>query len=321
MKKEIGFVLAVLFVFALPGTFAISTDLKSSYQPGETIIIKISGNILEPIKMRDVLFKRGHVGISLEYNVLKIGGGYYIWANAPTSENNYTLEINNLATTVEGQARQITFEQNFSVLGNKTDYYIKPGAIYTSSDFEITAFLNEDIEKIIEINFISASDFVLKPGENKLSFSIDEIEETGVYNLTIGKYILPAEIIANVTKKVEFINASWENESIEYKNLSDEKIEDIVSAEEDVQESYYCIELKGDICGTDETCSGTGSKEIIARGEECCVGGECKKSAGGGSSWIGYLIAVIVVIGAIFAWIKFKKAKPAKTAIEKITGK
>ena len=316
MKKEIvlGFILTCLFAFLASGVFAISTDLKSSYQPGETMIVKVYGNILEPIKLQDVAFKRGHVGISLDYDVLRIGGGYYIWANAPISENNYTLEIDNLATTVEGQAKKITFEQNFSVSGNKTDYYIKPGAIYTTKDFDIFAFLNEDVSKTIKINFISENDFVLKPGENKLSFSIESMNGTGVYNLTIGKYNVPAEIVANITKTVEDLVI------IEYKNLTDDKIETIISGSEEVQQSYYCVELKGDICGTDEACIGTGSQLKSVRDGNCCIDGVCTKPTSSGSSWIGYLIGAIVIIGIGFLWFKYKKAKPAKTALEKITG-
>jgi hypothetical protein len=52
----------------------------------------------------------------------------------------------------------------------------------------------------------------------------------------------------------------------------------------------------------------------------CCVNGACavkKEEAASSYAWVGYLIAAIVVIGAIFLWYKYKKVKPEEKPIQK----
>ena len=142
MKKII--VLCAFIFLSISSVTAISTDLKSSYEKGETIIIEIKGNILEPITNSQIEFLRGHVAIPLEYESKKLSGKYYLWAIAPQQENNYTLLIKDITTTVAGRTEKIDFVQNFSVSQNSTDYFVKPGIVLAQKDFSIDIYLNED---------------------------------------------------------------------------------------------------------------------------------------------------------------------------------
>jgi hypothetical protein len=72
---------------------------------------------------------------------------------------------------------------------------VRPGFVYASDSFDINVWLNEDEDKVIDTKFIDSKEVTLKPGSNKISFSIENIEETGKYEVSIGKYILPAYII------------------------------------------------------------------------------------------------------------------------------
>ncbi|MEM4271531.1 MAG: hypothetical protein QXD13_00330 [Candidatus Pacearchaeota archaeon] len=328
MKKLFNLICGILIImlFCSANALAITTDLKEMYERSETMIIKVSGVILEPIALQDVFFKRGHVAVSLDYDVKKIGDNYYIWAIAPTNENNYTLEIKNIVTIVSGQTREITYEQNFSVSGNLTDYYIKPGFVYSDKDFAVSALLNEDNVKNISINFPFEREILLAPGQNTIRFSIKGLNESGFYNITIGKYILPAYLIANKTAEKIIINETNEaKEPIVLRNLTNETIQNLIRSESaNIQKEYYCEEYYGQVCGANEFCHGNGeNRTIITKGEkQCCINGRClAKTSGGGSAWIGYLIAVIVLVAIVFIWIKYKRAKPGKTAIEKAKGK
>jgi len=226
MKRFAVFGLLILvFLINLHFVSAISSDMKDIYSQKETILIEIKGNILEPIPTENVIFRRGHVGIPLEYDIKKLGESYYLWAIAPESENNYTLVIKNISTTAAGIPQKVDYEKNFSVSGNLSDYYIKPGFIFNQKTFEITATLNQDEDKEIIISYPIDKNITLKPGENKIAFSLDE-SETKLIKIAIGEYALPAYVIGKfvpgaftgiISKKLSF------NPEILEKNISDLK--------------------------------------------------------------------------------------------------
>ncbi|MFH1290902.1 MAG: hypothetical protein ABIH92_05880 [Nanoarchaeota archaeon] len=73
--------------------------------------------------------------------------------------------------------------------------------------------------------------------------------------------------------------------------------------------SYRCSELSGIFCTAGEIC--TGREVQTLDGSDCCVEGWCEKESGGGSkTWIGYLIAGIVLLGILILYVKYKKTKP-----------
>ena len=100
MKKAASIFLLSIILLQLAS--AISTTIKPVYQPGETMIIEIQGNILEPIKKEDIELKRVNVQVPFEYDFKKIGSKYFLYAILPQSQNNYTLYIKNIATTSNG---------------------------------------------------------------------------------------------------------------------------------------------------------------------------------------------------------------------------
>jgi|SRR3989344_1884639 len=220
MKKQIAFVIFVVLVFFLSGkVYAISTDMKQTYSPGETAIVKISGNLLEPISPSQIEFKRINVGVPFLYDVKKLGEDYYLWFILPLNESqkNYTLIIRDVATTVGGISKKVDFMQNFSSAGNITDYTIRPGFVMTEEDFTIIIALNGDEDKSIDTDFPTSSSFLLKPGENLFYFSIKNVENTGLLNIKIGYYSLPAYIIKN--NSVRRINNSLRVEPSEINSL------------------------------------------------------------------------------------------------------
>ena len=187
--------LLIITVLTLHSVLAISTDLKMSYSPGETIITEISGNILEPLLTSNVNLYRDYIEQPLEFDIKKLDNRYFIWMTAPKFENTYTLVIKDIVTTTSGKVEKIDFMQNFSVSGSLVDYSIKPGLIFTSKDFEITAILNEDKEKEISLDFSNRGNFTLHPGSNTIKLSISEIKETSFTRINIGRYSVPAFII------------------------------------------------------------------------------------------------------------------------------
>lgn len=181
---------------------AISSDLRSSYEPRETAIIKLSGNILEPIDVKNVTFMRGHVEIPTVYGLKNLNGSYYLWFIAPQTKNNYTLRIKDIATTVSGENKKINFEQNFSVEGNMTSYNIEPGFIVAKGDFSMNINLFEDFDRIISLDYPLRKDITIKPGKNVVNFPFDDSGGSELIEIHLGKYSIPIYIISNKLPQV-----------------------------------------------------------------------------------------------------------------------
>jgi len=201
MKKNLLIYIILQTIF-IANAFALSTNLKSVYSPGETIIAEISGNILEPINNARIEFLRGHISIPLDFDLKKLENKYFLWASSPLTEENYTLKIKDIVTTIMGKIEITDLVQNFSVLGNLTDYSIKPGIISIDKDFSIEIQSNEDQQKSITLDFPSTQEIILKPGKNIIDFSIQD-SSPGLREINIGKYKIPVLITksANISNE------------------------------------------------------------------------------------------------------------------------
>ena len=193
--KKIGSLLLLLFLIS--SVSAISTDMKEIYNQGETLIVEILGNILQPIDKEDVEIFRGHVQVPIDYDVKRVGDNYYFYGIAPLDENNYTLKINDIFTTVNGVEERIDFEQNFTTSNEISPYSIKPGFAIFEESFEFILTLNEDLDRTISVDFPEPSEVILNPGENELE--INSIEnETGFRLINIGDYSVPIFILETI---------------------------------------------------------------------------------------------------------------------------
>ncbi len=194
-------VLVILLIF-LPLSQAITTNMAQTYQPGETMIIKVQGNILQPITLENILFKRAHVPIAVIYDVKRIGSDYYLYAQMPLQSNNYSLFIDNIATTVNGVATQIDFNQTFSVSGNITDYNINPGLAVVTDSLNLKVILNLDQPTTINIDFPESQTFTLQPGTNIINIPTSNVVP-GIYQATIGHYTLPVQVLGASTLPIQ----------------------------------------------------------------------------------------------------------------------
>ena len=83
---------------------------------------------------------------------------------------------------------------------------------------------------------------------------------------------------------------------------------------------YTCTQLLGQICSSSQVCAG----ESVTSSEGLCCIGEgslCISSTSTGSSssytWVGFLIAGIVIVGIILLFIRYKRVKPDKNPLKK----
>jgi hypothetical protein len=199
MKK---LVLLVFVLFALINVSGLTLEINDVYSPKETIISKISGNFLNPISKDQInLVKDGHIDVAFEFDFGTLNGDYYIWIIAPANPGNYTLIIEDVYAMINGAAEIVDFEENFVVKGNITDYSIKPGFIFTTSDFEIDATVYSDEDQVIEVDFPDSREITLRPGANKIDFSISDVIGTEFITISVGKYNVPAQIVGNTPEE------------------------------------------------------------------------------------------------------------------------
>ena len=196
MKK----LLLIFAILLLPLTSAISTDMKAIYQPGETLIAEISGNILSPIKIENIELKRGHVQVPWQYDTKRIREKYFIYGLLPYTENNYTLFIKNIATTVNGIVTEIDFNQSFMTTGEVIPYSIEPGFAILKEEVEFNIFLNKDSQETITIDFPEPYQIILNPGENTIKLANFSVEP-GFRKINMGMYSVPVFITGESDKK------------------------------------------------------------------------------------------------------------------------
>lgn len=196
MKKEIVFLSLTFFLFILLcfNTGALSSEgIKDKYQPKETIIGELKGNILESINKDQIELKRRNVLVPFDGDVKKLEDRYFFWIIAPESEGDYTLRIRDISSTINGKVEKIDYETNISVNGSLIEYNINPGVIYAKEDFEVNSYLYLDDKKEISVGFPERS-FLLNPGENKILFKIKEINQSGLIFVNLGEYRIPMQI-------------------------------------------------------------------------------------------------------------------------------
>ncbi len=178
----------------LPLSSGLSLNVKENYQMGEDIISSIGGNVAGPISESNVRLLRGHVEVAFEYELKKLGETYFIYGLAPLSSNNYTLEIRDIPTLISGKLQKANITVSINVTNETAPYVIKPGLILTQNDFEITLISNRDITEEIIIRAPQAFNVTVKPGENKIKFSIESFPP-GLSKVTIASYEIPVFII------------------------------------------------------------------------------------------------------------------------------
>jgi len=385
--NKLPIVLAILLL--VPSVLAISTDLKEIYQPGETLIAEISGNILEPISREDVELKRNNVQVPWEYDVKRVGDRYFVWGIVPDEENNYTLHIRDITTTVNGIIKIIDFNQTFETSGEFISYSLKPGFAIFQDEIEFTIFLNRDFNEPIIISFPQEHEFILKPGENRLTIESSGAEQ-GFQVIQIGIYSAPILILEQEEEAVNLPSLRFFPKNIESTiligesahypfsiintgefeltdlelefnpeifiiepamieligpekrldfNLSlknrNEPIDETIFLrsgdlslefpilityteneqevgtpylEEDFTEeqAYYCVELEGQACASNEICSGQTFTSLDF--PSCCIG-TCTAPEETSFAWVGYLIGIAILIILIIVVLKYRKSK------------
>ncbi|MDD5012667.1 MAG: hypothetical protein PHQ66_03440 [Candidatus Nanoarchaeia archaeon] len=195
IKKSLTILFVLILSFQLISAVEINVLAENkTLSSGETLIAKVSANFIQPITKENVFFYQGSVldsnfQISLDYDVIKIGDEFYIYAillNKP--EGNYTVTVENARYMKGASISEETIVGEFSIDSQTADFYVKPGVISTSGDFFVEVQnLNENTITVsvdTETN-ISEARQIFVGGSKTASVSLKSGEIKKIY-FTLG---------------------------------------------------------------------------------------------------------------------------------------
>lgn len=210
---------------------------------------------------------------------------------------------------MKGGEAIVTVNDSISITPSNIYYEREIGSKLLNYSFKIINVGGNRIEDIYpdynddNIKIVPTSKIDLEPGQ--------EIR----YNITLKKEANISEVVKIISEKNN-INRELRIE-IEFDNFDLPRNQTLIneSVNNNNTGTYYCQELGGKECFTEQKCEG----QIIKtrNNVNCCIGKCLLIEEEKSSSWIGYLIIAIALIAIVFAFIKYKKVKPSKTYLEK----
>lgn len=190
---------------------------NSSYAPRETGILSIKGVFYESITADKIELKRNNVIIPMDYKIQNFGNEYIIWFIAPEIPNNYTLWLKDISTSENGAQVRKDFPINITVVGNQIEYNVKPETFNPSNNFSLLITSYADDVKIVSINFPTARDITLNPGENLFTMPVTSIYGTQKVVINVGMYSIPVLVTgtAKTPYETEDYDVQFSDGSIE----------------------------------------------------------------------------------------------------------
>lgn len=320
MKKRIIFLAVLLFLF--PVLSAVEFNMSSEFAKGETLTAKVSGNFINPILKENIKFYRGHVRVSIEPFVAKINDDFYIYAQLPETENNYSIVISEVEYYSGSTTTDTNLTKNFTITNSTADFSVEPGFAVADKNFSfqlqnlkdssITVSVEQETISGSEETFTVEDSVLLKSGEiKKIEFKLENTDEQTFKMIKLitenFSYEIPVYVYG---EEVSEFNETDEDNYIDL----DEDDEEVINDGEEISEEEYvpetsdtCDELDGKICSSNEECSG---ETKYAQDGICCLA-SCEKVR---TSSTGKIIGWVLLVGALgfifwFFKFKYKKAK------------
>jgi len=262
MKRGLIFLALVLLVF--PIISAVDVELNPSYDQGETLAAKISGNFVDQPTTNSVSFYRGHVKIPMTFGLEKIGDDFYVYALLlDKEEGEYSLRIDGVRYYKATEIVEEEIRQNFSISSQVFPFSVNPGFIATDEDFSVSVKNLQDSNLVVSVEKSSGIDgpdsVELKTGEEKsLNFEIlnqnvlDEItftleNESFVFQLFNSSKVSTQEVEdQEIELRPKFLEVSMATDSqgkriLHLNNLGEESIEIILLSVSEILDSYITL--------------------------------------------------------------------------------
>lgn len=132
--------------------------MKNTVQPGENLVVRISGNFQTPLTVKNIAFLREeYLPTTMSpVSLTKVNGDYYFYFNVPLEKvsDNYTLKISGIKYMKQGKWVTTPVEKNFTIINKTVPFTISPAFVVGNNS--VTLYLtnmvsNKDI-KIYTVN-------------------------------------------------------------------------------------------------------------------------------------------------------------------------
>ena len=199
--NKISLVFFIFILLVVPiGALEISSS-KNIFDQGETLIVTLMGNILEPIAKEDIGFFLGNEQKPLDYDILRIDDTYFIYAILPYNQAQYTLRINDVYFKENNQFIFQELNFDFTISNLTADFYANPGIIVTNENFTIELYNNMNFPITVNYGFEDNSSIINLPAQDitELFVNTDSFLATIFTTLILQspntQYSIPIQII------------------------------------------------------------------------------------------------------------------------------
>lgn len=111
---------------------------SDAFDQGETLIMAVSGNFVDQVTRDNILFYEDHVRIPMIYEVKRLDGDFYIYAQLiDKSEGNYSVVIEDVRYRIGTQTVDDDIVAPFTITNNTADFYVSPGFATASKSFSL----------------------------------------------------------------------------------------------------------------------------------------------------------------------------------------
>lgn len=143
-----------LFTLTIPFASSLSIELKDSYYEGETFLAKISGDFIEPLQKKSILFYREHERVPFDFDMIKMNEYYYISSQLLwKAEGDYSIVLKDIKYLDFGRIVEEDIKKDFSISSDRADFSISPAFVSTNDDFHIRVQNLKDSEIKIGVSF------------------------------------------------------------------------------------------------------------------------------------------------------------------------
>jgi len=209
--------LLIFLLLLLPLASAVEFSMKSNFSQGETMIAKVSGNFQKPPFKGTTKFYRGHVRVPIDPYIAKINGEFYIYAQLPENEANYSIVLEDVKYYVGSLISEEDLVQNFSITNNLADFSVNPGVVITDKDFSLEVQNLQSSKLTIQV---ATEPLLESEGNSDEGFFASLLEDDGVTEVPQGDYSVTLK--SGEIEKIKFKLEDIENPILKIITLSSE---------------------------------------------------------------------------------------------------
>lgn len=201
--KKLVLLLFILLVNLISIASAVEIKLsKETYAPSETLQAEIYGNFIDGLKVENIYFYRER-NLPVVYDLLKTEDKFILYAILPSKEGDYTIKIENTRYETDTGTSTSDIIKEFQIKqANTTILTINPGFVIATDDFYIKVKANANIGVEAELEETGEKQTVslVQNKEEKIYFSISEIQNYTETNIKVQNYLLPTFIFPKKTQ-------------------------------------------------------------------------------------------------------------------------